>query len=227
MLSSEENTGQGEFSQEDDFSIPAAITDTGCERELNEDRYAVIESNSGIAWIVCDGMGGAMGGELAAQLVIDDLRRDLEQLPPRPPVVALKAATLEANRVIVLRRSNPAFASMGTTIVASMICDREVGICHAGDSRAYLVRNSAIQQLTTDHTFVQDLVDSGQIEIEEALSHPQAHVLTRCIGSEPGLKVDTSRYWIWDSEEGEKNDVLLLCSDGLYSLVSDGEIVSY
>lgn len=207
-------------------SVPAAISDTGCERELNEDRYAVVESQSGLAWIVCDGMGGATGGELAAQLAIDAIRRDLENLPPRPPDVALKSAILEANRVIVLRRQNPAFAQMGTTIVAVMFSGSEVVIGHAGDSRAYLARDGAIQQLTVDHTLVQDLVDAGQIRADEALSHPKAHILTRAIGAEPALQVDLQRFWIWPVTAGEPSDRLLLCTDGLYSLVSEGEIAN-
>lgn len=207
-----------------DPRVPAAITDTGCERELNEDRYAVIESPSGLAWVVCDGMGGAMGGELAAQLAIDAIRRDLENLPERPGAIAIKSAVLEANRVIVLRRQNPAFSNMGTTVVAAMFSGTEVAIAHAGDSRAYLIRDGAIQQLTTDHTYVQDLVDKGKINMEEALSHPQAHVLTRCIGSEPGLDVVSQKFWIWEVGQNEAQDYLLLCSDGLYSLVREGEI---
>lgn len=207
-------------------SVPAAITDTGCERQLNEDRYAVIESPSGMAWLVCDGMGGEAGGELAAQIAIDAIRRDLEGLPARPAEVALRSAVLEANRVIVLRRQNQAFAGMGTTVVAAIFDGAEVVIGHVGDSRAYLVRDSAIQQLTTDHTFVQTLVDSGQIKPEDALSHPQAHVLTRAIGSEPGLEVSLNKFWIWQVPEQTMPDLLVLCTDGLYSLVSEGEIAN-
>ena len=209
-----------------DPQVPAAITDTGCERDLNEDRYAVIESESGIAWIVCDGMGGEMGGELAAQLAIDAIRRDLEHLPQRPPAQAIKGAVLEANRIIVLRRQNPAFAGMGTTVVTAIFSGREIAVCNAGDSRAYCIRDGAIKALTTDHTYVQELVDKGEITTEQALSHPQAHVLTRCIGSEPALEIDIERYWVWDCEPGEKNDVLLLCTDGLYSHVTDEEIAN-
>jgi len=210
----------------ENHSVPAAITDTGCERELNEDRYAVVESPSGLAWLVCDGMGGTTGGELAAQLAIDAIRRDLENLPERPADVALRSAILEANRVIVLRRQNQAFAEMGTTIVALMFSGAEVVVGHVGDSRAYLIRDGAIQQLTTDHTLVQDLVDRGQIRAEDALSHPQAHILTRAIGSEPGLTVDVQRFWVWQVGDGEPVDHLILCSDGLYSLVSEGEIAN-
>jgi PPM family protein phosphatase len=208
----------------DDPTVPAAITDAGCERELNEDRYAVIECPSGLAWLVCDGMGGVAGGELAAQLALDAIRRDLENAPPRAADEALRSAILEANRIIVLRRQNQAFAQMGTTVVAILFAHPEVVLGHAGDSRAYLVRGGAIQQLTTDHTYVQSLVDKGQIKQDEALSHPDAHILTRCIGSEPGLVVDLQRYWIWPSPEGEPDDSILLCTDGLYSHVSDGEM---
>jgi serine/threonine protein phosphatase PrpC len=223
---SEKNNQNGSEFNGEDYDIPAAITDTGCERQLNEDRYAVIESQSGLAWLVCDGMGGVTGGELAAQLAIDAIRRDLENLPGRSPEVALKSAVVEANRIIVLRRQNQAFASMGTTLVGIIFSGAEVVIASVGDSRAYLVRDGAIQQLTVDHTFVQELVDKGQIKPEEALSHPQAHILTRCIGAEPGINVETRKLWIWQVPAGEPKDFIFLCSDGLYSHVSDGEIAS-
>ncbi|MBL7661537.1 serine/threonine-protein phosphatase [bacterium] len=201
--------------------IPAAVTDVGCEREINEDRYAVIDSPQGRAWIVCDGMGGVMGGELAAQLAIDAMRRVLETSDSATPAETIKSAIEEANRVIVLRRQNPAFSSMGTTVIAAMQMLDEIVIAHAGDSRAYVVRGQEIEQLTVDHTYVQDLVDKGAIKPEDALSHPQAHVLTRCLGSEPRLNLTLQQYYLW---EAAQPDVLVLCSDGLYSLVSDKEI---
>ncbi len=215
-----------ESSIEEHAPVPAAITDTGCERELNEDRYAVVECASGLAWILCDGMGGVTGGELAAQLAIEAMRRDLENNHKRPVDSAIKASIIEANRVIALRRQNPAFASMGTTVVAAIFMGSEVGISHVGDSRAYLIRDYSIQQLTHDHTLVQEMVDRGQLKFEEALSHPQAHVLTKCLGSEPGLEVQAKKYWIWETIGDEPSDMLLLCSDGLYSHVSDAEIAT-
>lgn len=214
-------------SSEEDYRVPAAITDTGCEREINEDRYAVIESPTGLAWVVCDGMGGVAGGELAAQLAIDAVRRDLANVAvTRTPEEILRNAIIEANRIIVLRRQNQAFSQMGTTMVCSLFTGAEVVICHVGDSRAYLIRDGAIQQLTVDHTFVQELVDRGQIKADEALSHPQAHILTKCIGAEPGLDVEPKKYWIWQVAEGEPGDYLLMCTDGLYSLVTEGEIAN-
>jgi serine/threonine protein phosphatase PrpC len=207
--------------------LPAAITDTGCERELNEDRYAVIESSNGVAWVVADGMGGTSGGELAAQLAIDAMRRHLESQSYRDVESALRAAILEANRVIVLRRQNPMFAGMGTTIVAAMFRGSEIALAHAGDSRAYLVRDGSVFHLTEDHTLVQEMVSRGELSAEESLKHPQAHVLTRCLGSEPGLRIDMTKCWIAPRDEqnnGGGGDKLALISDGLYSLVSDAEL---
>lgn len=224
LLEGEQNQSTLGAADENDFSVPAAITDTGCERDLNEDRYAVVDSASGLAWLVCDGMGGVTGGELAAQLAIDGIKRDLEGLPERPVVAALRSAILEANRVIVLRRQNQAFAQMGTTIVGALFNGIELAIAHVGDSRAYLIRGNAIEQLTVDHTYVQELVNSGQIQPDEALSHPQAHILTKAIGSEPGLNVEVQQFWVWQAEPQAPEDILLLCSDGLYSHVHDEEI---
>lgn len=208
----------------DEALVPAAITDPGMERELNEDRYAVIESNVGVAWFVCDGVGGVAGGELAAQLAIDAMRRELEQSDESDAEQVLVSALQEANRVIVLRRQNQAFGQMGTTVVSALFAGSQVVLGHVGDSRAYLVRSGEIQQLTTDHTLVQELVDRGQLKAEAALSHPEAHVLTRCIGAEPGVKVSTSKFWLWPDQI---SDILVLCSDGLYSLVNEREIAEF
>lgn len=206
--------------------VPAAATDAGCERELNEDRYAAIESRSGLLWMVCDGMGGVTGGELAAQLAIDAMRRNLEMLPARLPAVALKSAVVDANRGICLRRQNPSFSSMGTTLVAILLNGPEIALASIGDSRAYLVHGSSIQQLTTDDTYVQELVERGDITQEEALAHPQAHILTKAIGANPSLDLAVMRRWIIAGGETRENDVVVLCTDGLYTLVSDAEIAA-
>jgi protein phosphatase len=218
------STASGLHNRQEDNSIPAAVTDIGCERDINEDRYAVIDSPVGRAWVVCDGMGGALGGELAAQLAIDAIRRKLEAANSSNIAELLSVSIEEANRVIVLRRQNPAFSAMGTTVVAALIQGDQISLTHAGDSRAYLVRGPQIQQLTVDHTYVQELVERGAIGADEALSHPQAHVLTKCLGAEPRLDLQTQQYWIWDTPPGEEEDKLVLCSDGLYSLVPDQEI---
>jgi serine/threonine protein phosphatase PrpC len=216
-------------SDHESYLEPAAISDVGCERTLNEDRFASIESPSGITWLVCDGMGGQTGGDLAAQLAIDAIRRELQNQPARSPMVSIKSALEEANRRVVLRRQNQSFAQMGTTATAVQVFGAEVVIANVGDSRAYLVRDGAIQQLTVDHTYVQELVEKGEIDENEALSHPKAHILTRCLGANPGLDIDLIQYWINPStskSDSSPGDILLLCSDGLYSLVEEGEIAS-
>jgi PPM family protein phosphatase len=211
---------------EDISLIPAALTDSGCEREFNEDRYAVIDSPSGLAWFVCDGMGGVTGGELAAQLAIDTIRRDLEGKPLRSAGEALESAVIEANRVIILRRQNELFSGMGTTLVGALFQGSEVVLSHVGDSRAYVVKGGEIEQLTVDHTYVQELIYSGKIKSEEALTHPQSHILTKCIGAEPGLEVQLKRFWIWPTEDQSLHNHMVLVTDGLYTLVSDQEIAS-
>lgn len=218
---------QGSPKGENAALLPAAITDVGCERSINEDRYAVIEATTGCLWCVCDGMGGALGGELAAQLAIDAVRRGIDAREYESAEEAIRSSIEEANRIIVLRRQNPAFSSMGTTVVAALITDQQVIIASAGDSRAYLVRDGVIQQLTTDHSYVQELIDRGLITADEALTHPQAHVLTRCLGAEPRLEIDTNSFWIWGAENGTSGDRLVLCTDGLYSLITDEEIATH
>ncbi|MCX6113605.1 MAG: protein phosphatase 2C domain-containing protein, partial [Proteobacteria bacterium] len=218
---------------EDPFMIVAggssqgasALSDLGCEREFNEDRCGLVQSSNNKTWIVCDGMGGVAGGEVAAQLAIDSMKRYLERdSQDEASADILVQAMREANRVVVLRRQNQAFSAMGTTMVAAFFNRDEVVIGHVGDSRAYLIRDGAVQQITVDHTYVQSLVERGEIQAEEALTHPEAHVLTRCIGADPSLEVDTQRFWLWPNEHADEGDILLLCTDGLYSLVPDVEI---
>lgn len=205
----------------------SCFTDCGCERTLNEDRVETIRDGSAITWLLCDGMGGAAGGEFAAQLAVDAVSRSIQQSSESDPNIdVLGAAFREANRIILLRRKNPEFQGMGTTAVAMRFDGREAVISSIGDSRAYLVRDGAVQQLTVDDTFVQTLVDDGKLRAEEALSHPEAHVLTRCLGSEPSPNVHSQRLWLWPADADGEGDVVVLCSDGLYSLVPDIEIGS-
>ncbi len=201
------------------------MSDVGCERDLNEDRFETVRTPHAITWVVCDGMGGVAGGEFAAQLAIDAIARTLSQsAPDEPNIDAVTSAFREANRLILLRRRNAEFAGMGTTAVAVRFDGREAVVSSIGDSRAYLVRDGAVQQLTVDDTYVQSLVDEGSLMAEDALSHPEAHVLTRCLGSEPNASVHSERLWLWPPDDSVGNDAIVLCTDGLYSLVSDAEL---
>lgn len=199
----------------------ASATDIGIDRAINEDRFAVVPSKSGSAWFVLDGMGGVSGGEFAAQLAIDAIRRYVEGHECAPPADILSGAVSEGNRAVVIRRQNQKFSSMGTTVVALMIDEMEVAISSVGDSRAYLVHKDGITQLTVDDTLVQQMVDTGTLRAEDALTHPDAHLLTRCLGTDPNLTVPIHHFW---RVEGRDTDTIVLCTDGLYGLVSDLEI---
>lgn len=212
----------GETKSDQNFLLPAAITDTGLERDLNEDRYCVLETKLGIFWAVFDGLGGAAGGEVAAQIAMDAFLREVSSAGENEnPEQVLISAVREANRVIILRRQNPTYSNMGTTIVAALITPEKLYIANVGDSRAYLLKENELTQLTIDHTLVQMYVDQGKMNPEDALRHPESHVLTKCLGSDHRLIPDTFVYSIY---RNSGFDTLVLCTDGLYSLVSESEI---
>lgn len=206
---------------------PSAMSDIGCCRDINEDRYAVVTTSNSTTWIICDGMGGVAGGDLAAQLTIDSMRRILEQhADDLPADSVLKLAVEEANRVIVLRRQNPLFSKMGTTLVAVMEHEGQYDFVNVGDSRAYIIhKDNSITQVSRDHTIVQDLIDEGQLSREDALIHPHGHILTKCIGATPQISASCTTYWRDSQEDCKDPDTIVLCSDGLYSLVDEEELI--
>lgn len=208
--------------------VHAALTDVGLERATNEDRCALISTIQGVCHLVLDGMGGSEGGDFAAQISIEAVRRCLltESTARGEPIEIIRHAFEDANRAITLRRQNQKFRDMGTTIVGVLIEGSSVAVGHVGDSRAYLVKGEVIEQLTVDHTYVQQLVERNEISKEEALPHPQSHILTQCLGSAPDVRVDLAQFWIWPLERGEQTDFIVLCTDGLYSMVTEEEIAS-
>src|SRR3954451_1995838 len=191
----------------------ASVTDTGRRRRHNEDSY-VCEPP---LFAVADGMGGAQAGELASGLAASALRDDSERLGGEQRVDEL---IQEANRRVYERQSQDASASgMGTTMTVGLVEDGQVAIGHVGDSRAYLIRDRALEQLTEDHSLVAELVRSGKLSPEEAEGHPQRSVITRALGTDPDVDVDTF------SIEAKPGDLFLLCSDGLTSMVDDDTIL--
>jgi serine/threonine protein phosphatase PrpC len=208
----------------DESLVYAAMSDVGLERSVNEDRCSTFATQVGECFLVLDGMGGSEGGEFAAQISADTIQRYLTVEHQEDIAERIRDACEEANRTIMLRRQSQRFTEMGTTVVGVLIEDSAVAVAHVGDSRAYLVQHDGIQQLTVDHTYVQQLVDRNEITREDALPHPQSHILTQCLGSSPDIKVDVERYWIWPLKKSELSDFIVLCSDGLYSLVGDEEI---
>ena len=190
-----------------------ASTDTGRRRRRNEDAF-VCEPP---LFAVADGMGGAQAGEVASRLAADSVREaKLGDLPSPEQTVEL---IREANRrVYAYSSENASTRGMGTTMTVALVEGSVVTIGHVGDSRAYLLREDQLTQLTQDHSLVAELVRSGRLSPKEAESHPRRSVITRALGTESDVEVDVF------SIRAENGDLFLLCSDGLTSMVSDEEI---
>jgi PPM family protein phosphatase len=185
----------------------AGASDPGRKRRRNEDSYVIDPP----LFAVADGMGGAQAGEIASKLAASAVRSGD---PGR-----LEELIQEANRRVHQRSVEDAAASgMGTTLTVAEIVGERVSIGHVGDSRAYLVRDGSLEQLTQDHSLVAELVRSGKLTPEEAEQHPQRSVITRALGTDPDVDVDTF------AVEPRPGDLFLLCSDGLTSMVDDGMI---
>ncbi len=191
----------------------AGATDTGHKRRRNEDAY-VCEPP---LFAVADGMGGHQAGEVASRIAAAALREDVEPPGGQEHVEAL---IREANRRIWQHSTEDVNVSgMGTTVTVAFVEDDQVTIGHVGDSRAYRVRDRQIEQLTDDHSLAAELERSGKLSAEEARAHPQRSVITRALGTEPDVEIDTFTL------EGRPGDLYLLCSDGLSSMVEDAGIL--
>ena len=191
----------------------AVASDTGRRRRRNEDNYVVAPP----LFAVADGMGGAQAGEVASKLAASALEDAEGSLHGVERVAAL---VREANRRVYERAtSDPAASGMGTTMTVALVENGVVAIGHVGDSRAYLVRDGRMEQLTDDHSLVNELLKSGKLSPEEAEIHPQRSVITRAVGTDPDVDVDA---FTIDAHEG---DVFLLCSDGLTDMVEDEHIL--
>jgi serine/threonine protein phosphatase PrpC len=192
----------------------AVASDTGRRRRRNEDNYVVAPPLFGVA----DGMGGAQAGEVASQLAASALEAgDSDGLEGTTRIDAL---IQEANRLIYDRATtDPTASGMGTTLTVALVEGMTVAIGHVGDSRAYLVRGEQMEQLTEDHSLVNELLKTGKLSEEEAQVHPQRSVITRAVGTDPDVDVDGFTI------EAEEGDVFLICSDGLSDMVEDEEIL--
>jgi serine/threonine protein phosphatase PrpC len=192
----------------------AVASDTGRRRRRNEDNYVVAPP----LFAVADGMGGAQAGEVASRLAASALEGgDSDSLQG---LERLDSLIQEANRRVYDRASaDPSASGMGTTMTVALVEDMTVAIGHVGDSRAYLVRGERMEQLTDDHSLVNELLKSGKLSEEEAQVHPQRSVITRAVGTDPDVDVDAFTI------EAEEDDVFLLCSDGLTDMVEDEEIL--
>lgn len=205
------------------------ITHTGLVRKKNEDAVAV-DPDLGL-FVLADGMGGHKGGEVASNLAVKSLINKLQTtLPPLKPgeideelgytreSIAIRDAVLYANKEIYLTaKEKPEFAGMGTTLVATVFYENRLSIAHVGDSRIYRLRNDHLEQITSDHTILQELIDRGFYSEDQAKDSTtvQKNLVTRALGVEPSVAVDIKEDLV------HLGDLYLLCSDGLHDLVDD------
>lgn len=205
----------------------AVKSDRGIVREINEDSYNIIAGYPGIpvSFIIADGMGGHNSGEIASKMAVDAISNYILQFPElfsddTTLSDSIRASMEKANEIIFsAAMEQEANFGMGTTLTVAVVNNKKLYIGHVGDSRVFLIRDSKMIRLTTDHTYIEELVKNGSITREEAASHPKRNVLTRAIGCERNIKVDTYVYGLQD------NDLFLMCTDGLTNMLSEVEIL--
>lgn len=202
-----------------------AKTDIGLIRTSNQDSYAAGELPGSVAWaVVCDGMGGTNGGNLASSTAVKIIsERISSSYRQGMSFFSIKnmfmSAIIAANvSVFEMSKEKPELSGMGTTVVVAIVADERVYVAHAGDSRAYILSSGKLHQLTKDHSFVQEMVDSGKLTADEAREDPRKNLITRALGVSEDLQID------FCEEEIKENDVLLICTDGLTNYVEPEEI---
>jgi protein phosphatase len=206
----------------------ASLSDVGCQRENNEDSYLYWEPvaddelhSKGRLAVIADGMGGYEGGQEASRLAVQTVRDVYDHVVRGDPHAALLEAFARAHeRIQAYAAEHPEFHGMGTTCTALVIRDRQLYFAHVGDSRLYLVRGAHISRLTRDHSYVGRLVESGLVRAEDAERHPQRHILTAALGAGIEVAVESPEHGM----ALQDSDNLLLCTDGLWGVVSDQEL---
>ena len=192
----------------------AALSDVGRQRQGNEDSY--LERSP--LFVVADGMGGARAGEVASRMAVEQFDA-AEDGADAPPEQQLAEVARGANRKIhKMAQEDSAYAGMGTTFTAALVTGREIAIGHVGDSRLYRFRDDELERLTHDHSLVEEFVRQGKLTPEEAEVHPQRSIITRALGPEPEVEVDTYTH------AGRDGDVYLINSDGLTGMISEEQV---
>lgn len=199
-------------------------TDVGLRRHENQDTFAVEQGEKLLIAVVCDGMGGAEGGQIASSLAVETFMKEIRALL-RADMTAGQLRELasfcvaKANTAVYQRAlQDPAYQGMGTTLVSAVAGERDAVICNIGDSRAYLIHNGEMMRITHDHSVVQTLVENGDITAEEARTHPNRNLITRALGPDETTPCDA-----FDVSFAH-GDKILLCTDGLVVTATDEEI---
>lgn len=196
----------------------AAVTDRGRKRSSNEDAFGYSVEHG--VYAVCDGMGGAAGGEIASSIAIDEILRVFSERSPESklPKLAEEAVCAANNAVYSRAQRNPRLSGMGTTLVALIVEDTHVWVLNVGDSRCYRLRGEKLEQLTLDHSLVEEQVRVGRMTRHEALRSPLRNVITRAVGTQNCITPDCFQF------EAQPGDLFLLCSDGLTRELPDDKI---
>lgn len=200
-------------------------TDIG-RRSRNEDSFRFGQCEDTVEWaVVCDGMGGARGGQTASTIAADMVSRKIDKcynklMNDNSIQNLLLSAVTTANVAIYDRaKADDSLDGMGTTIVACMVKNKVACIAHVGDSRAYIIRDGQLRQITKDHSLRQEMLDKGQITQAEYDHYPNKNIITRALGINEAVDID------FDTEDINDGDVLILCTDGLYGCVSEKEML--
>ena len=208
------------------------ISDVGRKRKSNEDNYCA-DDEQGL-YVVADGMGGHAAGEVASEVAVETIEKFIQMTSDSQDATwpygldeklsfngnRLKTSIRFANkRVLERTREQAEYEGMATTVVATLINDDQADIAHVGDSRLYLIRQGQMQRLTDDHSWVNEQVLSGVMDVDQARTHPLRNVVTRALGGKEELEVDVQTLQL------QSMDLLLLCSDGLTSMLDDGQIL--
>lgn len=203
-------------------------TDIGLVRSSNQDAvYGDLIHDGNALWVVlCDGMGGANGGNVASSMTVDVAKENIGFFDfnggEYQSESFLKEIVYRANSTVYHRQlKNPELSGMGTTMELVLIHNNKAMITHIGDSRVYLVRNNEITQITVDHSVVQEMVNRGELTPEQARVHPNKNYITRAVGVEPYIEVD------YTEVPFDNDDIIVMCSDGLSNYISDEGILEF
>lgn len=202
-----------------------AKSDRGLVRKQNQDSFAAGELPGEVFWaVVCDGMGGAQGGSVASKIgvdiISDKIKRGFNVAMSGNSVRNLMTSAIEGSNIKIfdMAKKDDKLTGMGTTVVIVIVHGGKAYFAHAGDSRAYIVNESGIRQITSDHSVVQAMVENGELTPDEAKNHPQRNIITRALGVEESIDVD------FNDETLTNDDVIIICTDGLTNFVEPAKI---
>ena len=200
-------------------------TDIGRVRKVNQDAVKTEVISDNLAWsVVCDGMGGQAGGDIASEIAVIMISKflsdNLSELKTSDEIKSVMyEAVSGANQAIYLKsEKDKNLKNMGTTVIVCVVNRNKLYVAHMGDSRAYLISDDKITQITTDHSMVQEMLDNGKLTIEEDRNHPQKNIITRALGVSSDIKLE------YNTIDIKKGDIVLSCTDGLTNTVEEQDI---